>query len=233
MSRRPELFTPEGFSPALAELDLEDMTIPERLIAAEGLLRQYSTIEALDAAASLFESRDTDPRDWGQDTPTHYKWLLGAANPDDPRTARIFLHQYKVLPPGASRCFTENDHTHSDGVVASMLRKGYSAVERRFPGMPTSIVVGTRDVAIWSEHYNWLQETAADYDEGDIMSIHPDEVHRLDRIAPGTMSLVIRPPTCRDFSVMFEPGSHEPVIIDDMRAKRMRVAATIRNILAS
>jgi len=208
------LFTPEGESPALASLKLETLGARDQLTAVSEALGQLSLEEAVHQIKTTFDHRSKDYADWGVEKPTHYAHLLGQAS-EDPYSAKIWLHQYKPAT-GGDRKFTEFDHNHRDGIVSLLVRAGYVATEHRDAALDDNIE--TDPSVNWTEFYSQLQDTGeVGYEAGDIMAIHPDEVHRLTAVLPGALSLVVRPPVRRNFSVVFKGENGEnPVVRADM-----------------
>lgn len=221
-----ELFTPDGHAPVLADLKLETLNAPEQLEAVRAVLSSIALEKVFDDIRATFQQRSSDHADWGTEKPTHFVHLLGQAT-DDPYSAKVWLHQYKQLDVGneprelihSRRVFTELDHTHRDGMVSLLLHAGYRAQERRYSRMsPTAIT--DRDTA-WTDFYHELEPRSGEYERGDIMTIHPDEVHRLDKVLPGTLSLAVRLPVVRNFSVVFEgDDGTNPRIKADMATNR-------------
>ena len=201
-----ELFTPEGYSPALADLKLGALPVNEQLLAVHEVLATCEIEKLSQSIQSRIDYFRQDKAGIGVyvPKPTHNAFLLGQADPHDYYSARIWLHDYTDgIAPCQRREFTMLPHNHRDGLVALLLRNGYVATEERFAGKVPETVIIDQEID-WKAQRAELQPQDGHYFAGDIMSIHPDEVHNLERVAAQTSSLVVRLPAQRDFSVVFD-----------------------------
>lgn len=219
---RPRLFTPDGYSPLLADLQLEQAGVYDQIVAVKEALGRLSVPQLLADIRDVFQERSRDHADWGNKKPTHVSHLLGKANPDDQYSARVWLNQYKPSDPAKLKRFTEFDHNHREGIVSLILRQGFTTYEKRSSNRLEEII--TDPSVDWSAHYQALSRpTPAGYEQGQLMWLHPDEVHRLDKILPGTLSLCLRLPVQRSFSVYYddqECAGNNPVVYPDIPSMR-------------
>lgn len=213
------MFTVGGEAPLLAELELAHLSVPEQLEVIREAIAPLAVHGVLEDIEAVFRARRPDLSDWGAEKPTHFAHLLGQADLADPYSAKVWLHQYKPSQNVNER-WTELDHNHRDGMVSLLLRAGFQAEERRFGGETPETVLAEKDTD-WTAHYRGLRPQTGGYSAGERMSIHPDEIHRLSAVLPGTLSLAIRLPAKRPFSVVFkgEDGGN-PEIKEDMAASR-------------
>jgi hypothetical protein len=120
---------------------------------------------------------------------THFKWFLGAR----PTEYVVWLHEYK--PPAIyerATGFAASVHNHRYGFCSRVLR---GALEVSTFAPPSR---GDGAVSLVGRHRVHLGET---------MALTPEDIHRIDQVAPHTCTIVIQGPTARNFSTCYDaPG---------------------------
>jgi hypothetical protein len=206
--RKLELLSPEGNSPAIETLSLTGNALEDMGRVSE-LLAGYTEQEiAAHLAAISHQNRPVELIGQDRDKLTHYKWKL-AQGPG----YGVWLHNYVDVPadqfscmdlPVGGQIMVERNHNHTGALVSRLLRQGYATQELRndTPGPPIGLTPG--DTENWKLFAQSLRPQIAVYNTGDIMTLHPDEIHRIAEVGKGTVSLLVKLGPIRDFSVVFD-----------------------------
>jgi hypothetical protein len=218
MARLP-LFSPEGLSPALELAELVQGDVAGNIDAAEGILSDYSFSDfRADLTAAPLERRPTELQLHDRVGHGRVKRLLAHSILTDAVTSYgIWAHQYlsdSIGPvpalsahPAMRRHHKEGErwHTHTGPLVARLIRGGYIAGEKRRTESYRPLSLQNDDIGDWEEFADSLRPQEITYGSEDgnrIMSIDPDEIHRLVRVGRGTISIVIKF-GMRDYSLLF------------------------------
>ena len=139
----------------------------------------------------------------------HCVALGSVANP-----TKLWVHQYRpeAWSENAGGRYIERFHNHRGGIVSYILSGGYTADEFRYPVIPEE-PMASKDFDVWGPARQGLLSKEVTYREGDVMWLHPDEMHRLRDIQPGTVTLMAETPRTRDYSFVFDSEGQYPVVM--------------------
>lgn len=156
--------------------------------------------------------------DWGPDryseaergsheTPTHFKWNLADLTAHGNRPVRVWLHQYR--PPGELRpLYAQVPHNHRYPFVSIILNGGYRNDSYR----PLENVLNPPREAPEPPRSRTLRP-------GDVLTMHPLEVHRLADIQGETLTLLVQGTAVTDRSFSFRESTATWLVHRDMRAQ--------------
>jgi len=144
------------------------------------------------------------------ETATHYKWFVYYHRSIH---YRIWLHQYKMH--GERRTgHAEIPHNHRYSLASVVLRGGF-------------------DHHFFERTRSGLMEQAGvrqSYVKGDAYVVEWQRVHKLDKLADHTVTLVIESPPVRHFSEAFYDESGQPNVFYDFVGLHSRLAAEIASL---
>jgi hypothetical protein len=132
---------------------------------------------------------------------THFKWFLGAR----PAEYVVWLHEYKTPDVFAqATSFAASVHNHRYGFCSRVLRGALQVSAFAPPVRPDDPVrlVARRRV-----------------DVGQTMILSHEDVHRVDRVAPHTCTLLVQGPAAREFSTCYDVGGGLGRRVYDMRSR--------------
>jgi len=193
---------------------LDDLPWRERPGEALAEARELLTVKELpeDLAAWLTAR---PPGELGQildrslERATHFKWFLGAG----PSAYVVWLHEYK--PPEVfdqATSFAASVHNHRYGFCSRVLR-GELDVSAfgtpRRPGDPVRLMERRRVEA------------------GETMTLTHEDVHRIDKVAPQTCTILIQGPVARNFSTCYDPRSGHGRRVYDMQSRLPQTLALL------
>lgn len=220
MSREANLFHPRNYtSPLVENIDWRQPS-EESILAVRGALTTVPTEELRRMVAIRRQSMN--PVDAfmleaaSAERPLILKHAL-AIGMVDSKQYKIWANEYRPnawQKAGGGARHVERYHNHRFHIGSIMLRGGYTADEFVYPEgqMPDgSMTDGTADT--WGAGCQGLAARTRMYREGDIMSLHSDEIHRLRDIQPGTVSLIVEMPRVRDFGIVFDETATDPAIV--------------------
>jgi alkylated DNA repair dioxygenase AlkB len=129
---------------------------------------------------------------------------------------KIWANEYRATAweeEGGNR-HVERYHNHRFHLVSRMLQGGYTAEECVYDTdtMPADSMTDSQ-ADVWGAAKQGLRHQSSLYREGDLMSLHSDEIHRLRNILPGTISLIVETPRVRNFGIVFDEAANTPQII--------------------
>ena len=176
----------EGF-PVIAQLPWSADPDSARLSAYRLLAKESSISYDLAAWLTSLEPSQIDfIIERSVERPSHYKWLLGGNR----RSYLVWLHQYKS-PEEFARAdrFAASVHDHrlwfTSRVISGALHVTWYGLEISGETAPLKIL-RRRRLSI-----------------GMVVQMNPEEIHKIDNVEDGTLSLVIQGPAERHFSTVF------------------------------
>jgi hypothetical protein len=140
------------------------------------------------------------------ETPTHFKWNLADLTAAEGRRVRVWLHQYR--PPADLRVrYAQVPHNHRYPFVSVMLNGGYrndSYCSLRRLERPTGPpeLLNSRTLR-----------------PGDVLAMHPLEVHRLAEIQCETLTLLVQGIPAADHSFSYRENTGDWLTHRDLRAQ--------------
>jgi hypothetical protein len=139
---------------------------------------------------------------------THYKWFLGGRVTE----YIVWIHEYK--PPAL--------FDQAVGFAASVHNHRYGFCSRVLCGaLYVSTFAPPRDAS------QTVRLTARrQVDVGETMALTPEDVHRIDQVAPHTYTILVQGPKARDFSTCYDSGGFSRRIYD-MQSRLPQVLAML------
>lgn len=192
--------TPAGRFPALDNLCWQSDSLTARMSASDLLASEVHIGRHLATwVADLTPRQTREILNRSVETSTHYKWFLGEHDP----YYVVWAHQYlnaKLF--AASKRFAASVHNHR-----------YPFVSRVLTG-----ALHTSSFAVSSAASGLHVELSGKgtFNTGDVMSLSAGDVHRIDRVEDGTVTIVIRGPVTRHYSIRFDLNSGYSERIHDL-----------------
>ncbi|MDQ1463307.1 MAG: hypothetical protein QOC73_248 [Actinomycetota bacterium] len=134
-----------------------------------------------------------------RETSTHYKWFV---HEDQDQRFTLWLHEYKPAGVRGTR-HAVIPHNHRYWFSSLMLAGGFTSTSfRARVGRPGVIPADRLSVAA-----------------GDVFTIPPDEIHALEAIEDGTLTLIVQGRPVRNYSEVYEPETGKTTRFYDMVAR--------------
>jgi hypothetical protein len=197
-----------GF-PALDDLPWRDGA--EAALSAACLLLETS--ELPEELVFWLATRPIEQLEWITDRSlertTHFKWFLGAR----PGNYVVWLHEYKAPKEFAQAVgFASSVHNHRYGFCSRVLSGTLHVSTFATPSEPDDQIrlTGEREIK-----------------QGQTMSLSHEDVHRVDRVAPRTYTILVQGPVARSFSTCYDVASGYSRRIYDLQSRLPRTLALL------